>query len=102
MKKLFNKIIFGISSFVLGVNNVFAEEQPTLYGPAPDYPATPDPGPSTFGIVSIVSAVVLFLVGIFVLLNKNISRKVKIIVSIVVLMILLLLFILNEFVLFII
>jgi hypothetical protein len=107
MKKLFSNIIFSFSSFILGVKNVFALdiEQPSLYGPAPD-PGSPNvpvnPGSSIFNIVSLVSTIVLFLIGIFVLLNKKISNKVKIIVSIIILIILLLLFVLNEFVLFII
>ena len=108
MKKKFNNILFSISGFILGIKNGFAldiAEQPSLYGPAPD-PGSPNvpvnPGSSIFNIASLVSTIVLFLIGIFVLLNKKISNKVKIIVSIIILIILLLLFVLNEFVLFII
>ena len=105
MKKLFNDIVFDFSSFILGVKNVFSldVEQPSLYGPAPD-PGSPtvpvNPGSSIFNIVSLISTIVLFLIGIFVLLNKKISNKVKIIVSIIILIILLILFYLNEYILF--
>ena len=108
MKKLFSNIIFSFSSFILGVKNVFALdiEQPSLYGPAPDPSNTTVPvnpvGPSVANVASIVSTIVLFLIGIFVLLNKKISNRVKVITIIVILVILLILFALHEFVLFII
>ncbi len=109
MKKKFNNILFSISGFILGIKNVFAldiAEQPSLYGPAPDPSNTTVPvnpvGPSVANVASIVSTIVLFLIGIFVLLNKKISNRVKVITIIVILIILLILFALHEFVLFII
>ena len=105
MKKKFNNILFSISGFILGIKNGFAldiAEQPSLYGPAPD-PSNVNPvGPSVANVASIVSTIVLFLIGIFVLLNKKISNRVKVITIIVILVILLILFALHEFVLFII
>ena len=109
MKKLFNNVLFSISGFILGIKNGFALDiidQPSLYGPAPDPSNTTVPlnpaGSSVASIASIVSTIVLFLIGIFVLLNKKISNRVKVITIIVVLVILLILFTLHEFILFII
>ena len=109
MKKIFNNVLFSISGFILGIKNGFALDiidQPSLYGPAPDPSNTTVPlnpaGSSVASIASIVSTIVLFLIGIFVLLNKKISNRVKVITIIVVLVILLILFTLHEFILFII
>lgn len=109
MKKIFNNVLFSISGFILGIKNGFALDiidQPSLYGPAPDPSNTTVPlnpaGPSVASIASIVSTIVLFLIGIFVLLNKKISNRVKVITIIVILVILLILFALHEFILFII
>ena len=99
MKKFFKKILGGISTFIIGLQTkVFAADQTTVYGPAPDEivnteqttvygppPTTPqvDASPTTAGthILPIIASILLFIIGVIVILNKKISKKVKIIVS---------------------
>ena len=96
MKKIFKKILGGISAFIIGAQTkIFAANQTEVYGPPPDQlideeqygqlPTTSHMEVSSTitgaQIVSIIASILLFIIGVIVILNKKISKKVKIIVS---------------------
>ena len=110
MKKMIKRIFGIVSSFILGTQSrIFAIEQtdvygpppepknsgkildiaqPAVYGPAPDpsVSTAPDPSVSTITggqIFSIVASILLFIIGLMVILNKNIKKKVKVITVII-------------------
>lgn len=77
MKKLVKRIFTIISSFILGTQSkIFAIDETTVYGPAPDPSFSSLTGGQLF---SIVSSILLFIIGLIVILNKNITKKAKII-----------------------
>ena len=98
MKKLVKRTFGIICSFILGAQSkIFAIDETTVYGPAPDpnsentiidisqpsvYGPAPDPSFSSLTggqLFSIVSSILLFIIGLIVILNKNITKKAKII-----------------------
>lgn len=117
MKKMVKRILGIISSFILGTQSrIFAIEQPAVYGPAPEpkssgniidiaqpgvYGPAPDPSISTITggqIFSIVASILLFIVGLIVILNKNIKKKVKVITVIILSITIIALLLLAKFV----
>ena len=77
MKKIVKRIFGIISSFILGAHSkIFAVEQTDVYGPPPRPSISSIDGGH---ILSIASSILLFIIGLIVILNKNIKKKVKII-----------------------
>ena len=112
MKKMIKRIFAIISSFIIGTQlRIFATEQTnvqnrpkksiiavpsagtSLYGPPPD---------RSFGILgnafSIGASILLFFIGLIVLLNKNIKKKIKIITITILLLVIIVLTLLRKFV----
>ena len=84
MKKIVKKVFGFICIFILGAQaKVFADSgitipaTPSLYGPPPDKGFSAMTGGQIF---SIVTSVLLFIIGLVVIFNKNITKKVKTIV----------------------
>ena len=117
MKKMIKRIFGIISSFILGTQSrIFAIEQTDVYGPPPEpknngkildivqpsvYGPAPDPSVSTITggqIFSIVASILLFIIGLIVILNKNIKKKVKVITVIILSITILALLLLAKFV----
>ena len=115
MKKMIKRIFGIISSFILVTQSrIFAIEQPAVYGPAPEpnnsgkildieqptvYGPAPEPSISTItGGLSIVASILLFIIGLIVILNKNIKKKVKVITVIILSIIIIALLLLAKFV----
>ena len=64
----------------LKVGKILEISQPAVYGPAPD----PSVSKITGGpILPIVVSILLFIIGLIVILNKKINKKVKIITVII-------------------
>lgn len=96
MKKVI-KIIFGIiSSFILGApSKIFAIEQTDVYGPPPEPSISTITGGQIF---SIVASILLFIIGLIVILNKNIKKKVKVITVITLFITIIIFILLAKFV----
>lgn len=114
MKKMVKRIFGIISSFILGMQSrIFAIEQTDVYGPPPEpnngsnilqqttvYGPAPDPSVSTIAggqIFSIIVSILLFIIGLFVILNKNIKKKVKVVTVITLLIVIIALLLLAKF-----
>lgn len=83
MKKKIKKIIQMITLFIIGAGGkTFASDQvQVVYGPPPREIIKEN----TSGLLTGIISIILFIVGLIVVINKNIKGKVKaIIVSIVV------------------
>lgn len=99
MKKVVKKLFGSICTFILGTQSkIFAIEQTDVYGPPPEpknfknitstsqtavYGPPPESGISelTGGhIFSIIASILIFIVGLIVILNKNIKKKTKVII----------------------
>lgn len=102
MKKVFiafGASIVGFTSKVFGASDIFNEADKWLssnydteiisepmYGP-------PSPFENPIFVFRIISALIIFLIGLGILLNKKISKKAKIIITIIFIIILILLMI---------
>ena len=99
MKKAVKRIFGIVCTFILGTQSkIFAIEQTDVYGPPPEpksggkiiditqstvYGPAPDPSISTITggqIFSIVASILIFIIGLIVILNKNIKKKTKVII----------------------
>ena len=100
MKKLLKKMkktliatvmsIGGLTTSSFGTNGPGIPPPVTpLYGP----PSDPIIAPNVFLFFRIISALIIFLIGLGILLNKKISKKAKIIITIIFIIILILLMI---------
>lgn len=117
MKKRVKRVFGIISSFILGIQSkIFAVGQTEVYGPPPEpknsgkildiaqppvYGPAPDPSVSTITggqIFSIVASILLFIIGLIVILNRNIKKKVKVITVILVSITIITLLLLAKFV----
>ena len=117
MKKMLKRIFGIICSFILGAQSkIFAIEQTDIYGPPSEpknggkiiditqstvYGPVPVPSVSTITggqIFSIVTSILLFIIGLIVILNKNIKKKVKVITVIILLIVIIILLFLAKFV----
>lgn len=117
MKKNVKRIFGIVSSFILGAQSkIFAVEQTEVYGPPSEpkngsniidiaqssvYGPAPDPSVSTITggqIFSIVASILLFIIGVIVILNKNIKKKVKVITVVILSVVIIALLFLAKFV----
>ena len=99
MKKIFRKISYGLSIFVLGAQSrIFARDRSVaVYGPAPD-PIRNATGLGPGQILSIIVTLILFMLGIMVALNKGIKKNVKIISLSIISVVIVILILLTIFV----
>ena len=118
MKKMLKRIFGIISAFILGTQSrIFAIEQTDVYGPPPELksgngiinssqPTVYGPAPDSTGIstmtwgqlFSIIASILLFVIGILVILNKNIKKKNKVTTVILLSIIIIALLLLAKFV----
>ena len=96
MKKLVKRTFGIISSFILGAQSkIFAIEQTDVYGPPPEPTISSLTGGQLF---STISSILLFIIGLIVIFNKNITKKVKIVIATILAIIIIALILLSKFV----
>ena len=96
MKKLVKRTFGIISSFILGAQSkIFAIEQTDVYGPPPEPTISSLTGGQLF---STISSILLFIIGLIVIFNKNITKKVKIVIATILAIIIIALILLAKFV----
>ena len=93
MKKTFIATVMSIGGLTTSSFGTSGSEIPPpaipLYGPPPDTVIYSKP----ILVLRIISALIIFLIGLGILLNKKISKKAKIIITIIFIIILILLMI---------
>lgn len=85
MKGKLKKLITSISLFLLGASSTaFAAGEADLYGPPSGFgsevPITGNTITNHSGILTIVTSIILFIIGLLIILNKKIKRTSKIII----------------------
>lgn len=108
MKKIFKKFMASISLFLLGASSkVFGVSQTTVYGPpkasneiqaAVVYGPPADIGiqASTINLLTIISSIVLFIIGLLVILNKKIKKNIKIFICCILVLVAIIIFYIRS------